>query len=45
MNYYIKRDDIAVETTDSEERAYRIADSWQEIYPDADIRILVELER
>ena len=45
MNYYIEKDGITVEITDSEDRAYDLADAWEKLYPGADIRILVELER
>lgn len=42
MNRYIEKNGKTVEICEGEENAYRAADAWQEMYPDADIRIVVE---
>lgn len=45
MNYYIEKNGTTVDMKDSEDAAHRAADSWQEMYPDATITILLEIER
>lgn len=45
MNYYIEKNGKTVEMADSEEAAHRTAEAWEEMYPDATISILPEVER
>ena len=45
MNYYIEKDGVTAEMTDSEDSAFRLADAWEEMYPDSTISILLEVER
>ena len=45
MNYYIEKNGKTVDMCGSEEAAWKTADAWQEMYPDADIRVLTEVDR
>lgn len=46
MDYYsIQKDGLQIEVADSIEEANRIAEAWEEWFPDSSITILKEIER
>ncbi len=45
MNYYVEKNGKTVAITDSEEAACRTAEAWEEMYPDATITIILEIEQ